>query len=139
MLPYGSCPPRSKETYKAVNQSKICKVFHRETTSTSMTSSDDEKRVVTSPRAASLDTSVSSVNSEGYGSSDDHIFKDPLVASHWRDIYEQANYENRHRFDPDLQWTAEEEKKVLRKIDFRISEWQSEIRNFSIEMNARKC
>lgn len=90
-----------------------------------MASSEDEKRVATSPRAASLDTSTSSVDSEGYGSSDDHIFKDLVVANHWRDIYEQANYENRHRFDPDLQWTAEEEKKVLRKIDFRISKCRS--------------
>jgi hypothetical protein len=60
---------------------------------------------------------------DGYGSSDEHIFKDPTVANHWRGIYEKANYENRHRFDPEFIWTAEEEKKLVRKIDLRIMLW----------------
>ena len=60
---------------------------------------------------------------EGYGSSEEHIFKDPTVANHWRNVYETARYENRHRFDPDFTWTAEEEKKLVRKIDLRIMLW----------------
>src|SRR4051812_30640763 len=60
---------------------------------------------------------------DGYGSSDEHIFKDPSVANHWRGVYEKAKYENRHRFDPDFTWTAEEEKKLVRKIDLRIMLW----------------
>ena len=60
---------------------------------------------------------------EGYGSSDDHIFKDPAVANHWRGVFERAGYENRHRFDPDFTWTAEEEKKLVRKLDLRIMLW----------------
>lgn len=59
----------------------------------------------------------------GYGSSDDHIFKDPAVANHWRGVFERAGYENRHRFDPDFTWTAEEEKKLVRKLDIRIMLW----------------
>ncbi|KAH7324436.1 major facilitator superfamily domain-containing protein [Stachybotrys elegans] len=65
-----------------------------------------------------------SVQSEdGYGSSSDHAFSDPVNADHWRKVYDQANYENRHRFDPQYTWTAQEEKKLLRKIDLRIMLW----------------
>jgi hypothetical protein len=62
-------------------------------------------------------------DSEGYGSSTEHVFADPAVASHWRNIFEKAGYENRHRFDPSFTWTAEEERKLLRKIDMRIMLW----------------
>ncbi|CRK23914.1 hypothetical protein BN1723_003058 [Verticillium longisporum] len=58
-----------------------------------------------------------------YGSTEDHVFSDPSVADYWRKVYEQAGYENRHRFDPTLQWTAEEEKKLVKKIDWRILLW----------------
>lgn len=52
-----------------------------------------------------------------------HIFNNPVVAERWRDIYEKAEYENRHRFDPTFTWTPEEEKRLVRKIDFRIMVW----------------
>ncbi|RYP89208.1 hypothetical protein DL770_004506 [Monosporascus sp. CRB-9-2] len=58
-----------------------------------------------------------------YGSSENHVFSDPVVAGRWRQIYEQAKYENRHRFDPSYQWTAEEELKLVRRIDRRIMVW----------------
>ncbi|KLU82225.1 hypothetical protein MAPG_01300 [Magnaporthiopsis poae ATCC 64411] len=70
----------------------------------------------------SLEDGASS-SSSGYGSSDEHPFSDPEVAARWRDVYEKARYENRHRFDPTYRWTAEEEKKVVRKIDRRIMVW----------------
>jgi hypothetical protein len=60
---------------------------------------------------------------DGYGSSDEHVFSDPVTADYWRKVYEQASYENRHRFDPDFKWTAEEEKKLVRRIDKRIMVW----------------
>ncbi|KAI9149129.1 major facilitator superfamily transporter [Paramyrothecium foliicola] len=63
------------------------------------------------------------VTNGGYGSTDDHIFKDPAVAAHWLNVYNGAKYENRHRFDPAYQWTAEDEKKLVRKIDKRIMLW----------------
>jgi len=59
----------------------------------------------------------------GYGSSDEHIFKDPAAAEYWVGVYEKARYENRHRFDPTFTWTTEEEKKLVRKIDLRIMLW----------------
>lgn len=39
-----------------------------------------------------------------YGGND-HIFKDPEVAQHYREIYEKATYEGRNHFDPDFTWT----------------------------------
>ncbi|KAI1467134.1 MFS general substrate transporter [Daldinia caldariorum] len=63
--------------------------------------------------------------SEGdeYGSTDDHVFSDPSVAEYWSAKYEKARYENRHRFDPTYKWTAEEERRLVRKIDARIMVW----------------
>ncbi|KAF3359922.1 hypothetical protein VdG1_04997 [Verticillium dahliae VDG1] len=58
-----------------------------------------------------------------YGSTEDHVFSDPSVADYWRKVYEQAGYENRHRFDPTLECTAEEERKLVKKIDWRILLW----------------
>ncbi|KEZ46382.1 hypothetical protein SAPIO_CDS0697 [Scedosporium apiospermum] len=84
------------------------------------------KKIEVEDTPPSVDSaSVSSRNdvSGGYGSSDEHVFKDPNVADYWRGIYEKARYENRHRFDPDFKWTAEEEKKLVRKLDKRIMVW----------------
>jgi hypothetical protein len=51
-----------------------------------------------------------------YGSYNDHIFANLQVAEYWREVYEKAHYEGRHRFDPTFTWSAEEEKKVRRKV-----------------------
>ncbi|EME79282.1 uncharacterized protein MYCFIDRAFT_79616 [Pseudocercospora fijiensis CIRAD86] len=58
-----------------------------------------------------------------YGSDRNHVFADEKVADYWRDVYEKAKYEGRHRFDPDITWSADEEKRLKRKIDFRIMTW----------------
>ncbi|KAG8630706.1 hypothetical protein KVT40_002325 [Elsinoe batatas] len=58
-----------------------------------------------------------------YGSYHNHIFKDPKVAEYWRNVYENASYEGRHRFDPHITWTATEEKRLRRKIDIRVMTW----------------
>lgn len=58
-----------------------------------------------------------------YGSTPDHVFSVPAIAAHWAEVYERAGYENRHRFDPSFQWDASEERKLVRKIDFRIMFW----------------
>lgn len=52
-----------------------------------------------------------------------HIFSDPIVAGRWRAIYEKADYENRHRFDPTFTWSPEEERALVRKVDLRIMVW----------------
>ncbi|KAJ5222420.1 uncharacterized protein N7469_008660 [Penicillium citrinum] len=50
-------------------------------------------------------------------------FLDPEAAEYWRTVYEKAQYECRHVFDPSLTWTAEEEKAIVRKLDWRICLW----------------
>ncbi|KAJ3055818.1 hypothetical protein HK097_009122 [Rhizophlyctis rosea] len=46
-----------------------------------------------------------------------NVFDDDELAQHYMP---REDYEGRHRFDPKFQWTAEEEKKLVRKIDKRI-------------------
>jgi hypothetical protein len=38
-------------------------------------------------------------------------------------LYEKAEYECRDAFEPDLQWTTAEEKKVKRRLDARVCLW----------------
>ncbi|KAH6681181.1 allantoate permease [Plectosphaerella plurivora] len=82
--------------------------------------SSDEKRLDedSSSPAASVDDSEASpvAKRNQLGSTPDHVFSDPSAADYWRKVYEQAGYENRHRFDPSFQWTADEEKKLIRKL-----------------------
>jgi hypothetical protein len=58
-----------------------------------------------------------------YGSYDDHPFKDAATAQYWRDVYENAHYEGRHHFDPSYTWTAEEEKRLVRRVSSIITVW----------------
>ncbi|KND02532.1 uncharacterized protein SPPG_09076 [Spizellomyces punctatus DAOM BR117] len=45
------------------------------------------------------------------------LIDDEALANHYQP---RADYEGRHRWDPKASWTAEEEKKLVRKIDLRI-------------------
>lgn len=80
----------------------------------------DTKGKVTTPTNASDQNSSSDENESQrtghYGSVDDHVFADPATAEYWRLKYEKAGYENRHRFDPELTWTPDEERKIVRKV-----------------------
>ncbi|KAF6820116.1 allantoate permease [Colletotrichum plurivorum] len=87
-----------------------------------------ETKDVKTSQAQGTDTSASSlreqeVSPDAYGSTEEHAFSDPSIADHWRKVYEKAEYENRHRFDPNYQWSAEAERKLVRKIDKRIMVW----------------
>lgn len=55
--------------------------------------------------------------SETGSSINEHIFKDEVLATYWRGVYEKSSYENRHRFDPNYTWTPAEEKKLVRKVN----------------------
>ncbi|KAF2768124.1 putative MFS transporter [Teratosphaeria nubilosa] len=48
-------------------------------------------------------------------------FLDPKVAEHYRAIYESVQYECRHVFDPYLEWSEKDEKKLVRKLDWHVS------------------
>ncbi|KAB8220730.1 major facilitator superfamily domain-containing protein [Aspergillus novoparasiticus] len=59
-------------------------------------------------------------------STDSHAnnpFADPEVAERYALIYEKAQYECRHVFDPTLTWTPEEERALVRKLDWRVCLW----------------
>ncbi|ORY66581.1 putative MFS transporter [Pseudomassariella vexata] len=50
-------------------------------------------------------------------------FENPDHAEHWRQLYEDAQYECRHVFDAALTWTQDEEKRIVRKLDWRVCLW----------------
>lgn len=80
---------------------------------------DSTKEVNTIQTQAATDTSASSLKeqvAQQYGSTDEHVFSDPSIADHWRKVYEKASYENRHRFDPNYTWSAEDERRLVRKV-----------------------
>lgn len=50
-------------------------------------------------------------------------FADSEVAERYRIIYEKAQYECRHVFEPTFAWTREEERAIVRKIDWHVCLW----------------
>ncbi|QLL31148.1 hypothetical protein HG536_0A09650 [Torulaspora globosa] len=56
-------------------------------------------------------------------SSEWHVFTNPQQAKYYRNLYESTNYECRHLFDPDMTWTEEEERKVVKKNDWYVTFW----------------
>ncbi|OKL61498.1 hypothetical protein UA08_03330 [Talaromyces atroroseus] len=71
---------------------------------------------------------ISSNESAEYDDDDDNSnkgnpFLDPDVAEYWRFTYEKSQYECRHVFDPTLTWSEEEEKRIIRKLDWRVCLW----------------
>lgn len=82
-----------------------------------MASSKSDSDVKVSSNGASTSSLRSSELVHGdYGSDSNHVFSDPSVADYWRKVYEDAQYEGRHRFDPEITWSADEEKKLKRKV-----------------------
>ncbi len=89
----------------------------------SLTGFADEKGSAVANIAALTTTSASDDSSDDeYGALAKNPFLDPEIAAHWRQAYENSQYECRHVFDPAVTW-SEEEKKVIRKVDFRICVW----------------
>ena len=74
---------------------------------------DDTKEVFVQDQSSA--TNYDSGN-ETSSSASDHVFSDPKVADHWRQVYENAKYENRHRFDPSFSWDLEEERRLVKKV-----------------------
>ncbi|KAK0619637.1 major facilitator superfamily domain-containing protein [Immersiella caudata] len=67
-------------------------------------------------------TTVAGSEESGYDT-EKNPFADPDAAEHWRLVYEKSQYECRHVYDPALTWTEEEERKIVRKLDWRICLW----------------
>ncbi|KFY04926.1 hypothetical protein V491_09233, partial [Pseudogymnoascus sp. VKM F-3775] len=63
-----------------------------------------------------------------------NVFADPEIRDFYVKMYEKAKYECRHVFDADLTWTAEEEKKLIRKVDWRICLWAC-VMFFSLQLD----
>lgn len=69
-----------------------------------------------------INTEINDLESSS-SENEDHIFQDPIIAEHYKQLYEETQYECRHHFDPEFTWTAEEEKKVVRKSDWYVTLW----------------
>ncbi|KAI5949007.1 hypothetical protein KGF57_005008, partial [Candida theae] len=48
-------------------------------------------------------------------------FLDPQVEEYYRDLYTKSGYESYSAFDPTFEWTEEEEKKVVMKLNWRVA------------------
>lgn len=94
---------------------------NQDTTRLSQSSGRDENE----PIGKDKDVTVTYCDEESLSSSssDDHVFKDPNLADHYRRLYESTDYECRHLFDPEMTWTEAEEKKVVRKNDWYVTFW----------------
>jgi len=98
-----------------------------------------DKSVTTTTVAQTLEPAVAAVHpkeegiadalksAHSYGSTPSELsldeknpFSDPKVAEFYREVYESSSYECRGAFDPDLEWTPAEEKRIVRKLDLRV-------------------
>ena len=52
-----------------------------------------------------------------------NVFENSEIAEFWRKKYEESKYENRHLYDPKFIWSSAEERKVVRKADWRALLW----------------
>lgn len=52
-----------------------------------------------------------------------HVFQDPVMLEYYQGVYEKSNYECKDYLDPDLTWTLEEERKIVRKTDLNVVLW----------------
>jgi hypothetical protein len=75
------------------------------------------------PRGAATFTSATSDSDEDGDAFQKNPFLDPDVAEHWSNVYEKSTYECRAEFDPAFTWTEEEEKKLVRRLDWRVCLW----------------
>ncbi|KIH91955.1 allantoate permease [Sporothrix brasiliensis 5110] len=95
----------------------------------------DDDVHTTSPLPAAADAKEATVDvtdnaglssdEDGYADDDrtKNPFLDPEAAAYWRSVYEKAKYECRHVFDPTFTWSDEEERRLVRKLDWHVCLW----------------
>jgi hypothetical protein len=84
----------------------------------------EEKTTFSDPLPKGIDSvSAESVSDEDGVAFSKNPFLDPDVAAHWTAVYEKSQYECRHVFDPNFTWTEEEERKIVRRLDWRVCLW----------------
>ena len=68
-----------------------------------------------------LSESIYDVEVSSTGTRTKNPFDDPEIAEYYRALYESSGYESRSAFDPDFDWSADEEKKLVRKLNVRVA------------------
>lgn len=92
-----------------------------ETTVVEKTQYKVEDTVIVNPLESSPSSGLDEEN--GSSTSSNNVFSDPKVLAYYKDVYEKSKYECRHVLDPNLEWTAEEERKLVRKLDWHVCLW----------------
>ncbi|KAK2623823.1 hypothetical protein QTJ16_007004 [Diplocarpon rosae] len=85
-------------------------------------------------------------NNASYSDSDEESgayrnnpFLNPDIAEHWATVYEDSKYECRAEFDPTFSWTDEEEKKLVRRLDWRVCLWAVSYRKLILDATSLTC
>ena len=81
---------------------------------------DDSKE-----KAFAIDLTGSGTSSQNLTSDDPDMAHEDETASHHLGKYYTPidSYEGKHRYDPKARWTPEEEKRLVRRLDWRICSW----------------
>lgn len=93
---------------------------------TDLKDAKSQEPVVVIDRLAGSDTASASTD-------DSNPFSDPDVAAYYATLYEKSQYECRDVFDPTFEWSAAEEKKLVRKLDWHVCLWAVSLLNLSDE------
>jgi hypothetical protein len=124
---------RSTTKHAQYNSMSFSKAFSADKSATTTTTTTTTVAQALEPTVAAIHPkedgiaeALKSFNS--YGSTPSELsldeanpFSDPKVAAYYREIYESSQYECRGAFDPDLEWTPAEEKRIVRKLDWRVT------------------
>ena len=76
-------------------------------------------------KAFAIDLTGSDTSSQNFTSDDPDKANGDETASHHLGKYYAPidSYEGKHRYDPTARWTPEEEKRLVRRLDWRICSW----------------
>lgn len=77
---------------------------------------DSPSRTSTDITAAEQQSYSAYAPTDQLGSGEPHVFSDPARAAHWKNVYDNVQYEGRSRFDPAFTWTASAERRVKMKV-----------------------